>query len=173
MCEAPFYFSIPPTKRTLIIERHTIDHKKHQYLKNGTSHKEAYNSFVLKNTSMRKVYMPRDSRNNFLIDVYNLDQNDCEVLSHSSELKKNFYWVGLGDRNFLIDQFSQKDIFLVLKLYILSSWIYMIEFINKCKTTLDLMVCLDGKFWAYEFGFEWLKFKYFVWIVYKRSKIWI
>ena len=30
----------------------------------------------------------------------------------------------------------------------------MIEFINKCKTTLDLMVCLDGKFWAYEFGFE-------------------
>ena len=47
-------------------------------------------SQYIKCTAMRKVYMLRNAENNFVIDVYNLYQNDSEVLSHSLELKKNF-----------------------------------------------------------------------------------
>ena len=31
----------------------------------------------------------------------------------------------------------------------------------------DQMECLDSKIWKFGFDFEWLKFKYFVWIVLK------
>ena len=44
-----------------------------------------YNSFVLKNTATRNVYMLRYNGNGFVIYVNNLDQHDSAVLTFESQ----------------------------------------------------------------------------------------